>query len=253
MQSSITSGAPLQAAQAATWSFPVQDTTPPSAPFNAPDTSLSDDPTAATAQANVDADAGANESSTLSPASVDSDIAHPITPRATPPAVPSKSGKKSRKRKAADPDGDYKTSANKKRTRRAAPTPAKSKSKRRNYDDDAASDYKPTTKIVLQYTVDDDIDNDADICHDDCVDKDEQDMIHCDGEACRLGGKWFHTGCVGFGTILPSNIGEFEWYCPTCREELDVGEDSNGLVARAGGGMGGGGDVEMVSDGLSHL
>ncbi|CZT14963.1 uncharacterized protein RCC_00887 [Ramularia collo-cygni] len=220
------------------WSFPVTAAPPlPSASVDLATSLPGDVATATVPDIQTASDFEDEHSSTT--------IEQPILSKPIPPSTPVKSTKKSRKRKVTDPDGEYKSSGNKKK--RAAPTPTKSKPKRKTYDYLAETDYKPTSKVVVEYTIDDEIDDDPDICHDDCEEKDEQDMIHCDGEACRLGGKWFHTGCVGFDGPLPSNIEDFEWYCLTCREELGVGEDTDGLIYRADSGIGDDGDVKVVA------
>lgn len=221
----------LQGMQQATWSFPNPDAL--LAMTKVPNTSLSSNTSA------VIDDAGAAQPSAMSPDNVDSQGNQPIIQQTAPPATPVKTPKKARKRKAADPDGDFRSSTKKaKKSAHGTPTPTKSKPKRKTYDYYAETDYRPTTKITLESTIDDEIDDDGDICNDDCEEKDEQDMIHCDGEACREGGKWFHTQCVGLGKILPSNIEEFEWYCEICRGELGVGEETDGLIYRADGGVG---------------
>lgn len=235
----------LQGVQQATWSFPAPDAL--TASIRLPNTSLSSN-----ASTLID-DAGAVEPSAISPDNVDSQENQPIIQQIAPSATPVKTPKKARKRKAADPDGDFRSSTKKtKKSARGTPTPTKSKPKRKTYDYYAETDYKPTTKITLETTINDEIDDDGDICNDDCEEKDEQDMIHCDGEACREGGKWFHTQCVGFGKMLPSNIEEFEWYCEICRGELGVGEETDGLIYRADGGVGQGG-AKKVSNSCDFL
>lgn len=227
----------LQSVQEATWSFPAGGGLPPSTATDVPNT-MPTSPLAATTSPTTETDADTADASTLPPlvttdpeeGIVDNDqnisIVAPRTPR-----------KKPRKRKLTDDDdGDFRPSSHKKK--RAAPTPAKPKRKTADYYDEI--DYKPSKKVVPEKTLEEEIDFDPDICHDDCEEDagSHQDMIHCDAEACRVGGKWFHTICVGFEGYLPSNIDEFEWYCPTCRVELDVGVETNGLIYRADGGSG---------------
>lgn len=233
MQSYYGPGGRLQDAQETSWEFPTEETSniPP------PSTSL---PYGTAAQA--DAGIAFTSSATGNPQHEQT-----VSRSVVSPKTPLKKVSKNKKRKAADSDGDYKPSSGKKKTKRAAPTPAKPKSKRKSPDNHAEADYKPTIKITKEYTVEDEVAEDDDICIDDCEEKHEQDMIHCDGEACRVGGKWFHAQCVGFEVELPSNIGEFEWYCPTCRVELGVGEETDGLIYRADKGSEDGGDAVVVS------
>lgn len=229
MQSSKGSGAGLQGLQEASWSFPPDDALTTTAANKAPSITSPNEP-AATTSLITENHADTMISSPQSLSHAESQNGNLVAIQSNPPATPTKTRKKTKKRKAVDSDSEYKTSTKKKK--RNAPALATPKSKRKTADNYAEKDYKPSTKYVREQTLEDEIDDDPDICLDDCDEEDEQDMIHCDAEACRVGGKWFHTRCVGFEKDLPSNMEEFEWYCPTCRDELDVGLDTNGLIYR---------------------
>lgn len=41
---------------------------------------------------------------------------------------------------------------------------------------------------------------------------------------------WFHIGCVGLED-MPGR--RDKWYCPECREELSLGQTTNGVVAHS--------------------
>lgn len=240
-------GAGLQKLQAASWYFPPQDVLTSTTETADAGTSLLGDP-ATTIAPSIELDGDAILLPSLSPDNTDLQHGQTIALPTTLATTPLKTPKKSKKRKNNDPDGDFKSSITEKKKRTSPTATAKPKPKRKTNDYYEETDYKPTTKRVAEYTVDDEIADDADICFEECAEKDEQDMIHCDGEACRLGGKWFHTRCVGFGKVLPSNMDEFDWYCPNCREEFGVGKATNGLVPAANIGKEGGEPLAIVSD-----
>ena len=48
-----------------------------------------------------------------------------------------------------------------------------------------------------------------------CQERDEGDMVQCDGHSCTI--QWFHFECVGI-TEAPKG----KWYCDVCSQELNI-------------------------------
>ncbi|PPJ51970.1 hypothetical protein CBER1_10086 [Cercospora berteroae] len=70
---------------------------------------------------------------------------------------------------------------------------------------------------------------DTGLCKDNCADPATEEMIHCNGEVCYRGGGWFHLHCVYFKSAPPMPDSR-KWFCFICRDALDSGKSSNGLV-----------------------
>lgn len=85
---------------------------------------------------------------------------------------------------------------------------------------------KPIEEIVPEEYVDP---NEPRYCI--CGDVSWGTMIACDNDDCEK--EWFHLSCVGLSELPPRRT---KWFCPDCRKRLKLGQSSNGLVGKVGGG-----------------